>query len=120
MDRVPVNFTLIIMNLNASIPESIIVPGIRDRHYTFTVENSTSCDLYSFRVTAVADAVMSDPSEAIVSSIPSLPDTFSIENSLQYSLIRTGLQNESEVSLNVTFKVTPHPTELNDIVLCVL
>ena len=105
MDRVPVNFTLTVMNLNTSIPEPIIVPGIRDRHYTFTAGNGTLCDLYSFQITAVTDAVSSDPSEVIVSSIPSLPDTFSIEDSLQHSLVRTNLENESEILLNVTFKV---------------
>ena len=56
IEGVAVTFTVTIMNLNDSSTGPMEVSGIQDQHYIFTLEDSASCDVYSFQVTAVNDA----------------------------------------------------------------
>ncbi len=102
IEGVPVDFTLTVMNLNASNAEPIVTSGVRDQHYIFTTKNSSSCDVYSYQVAARTDAGGSGPSEVITSSIPSLPDIALIGSSLRHSLAKTGFEG---ISLNVSFNV---------------
>ena len=76
IEGVAVNFTVTVMNLNDSSTGSMEVSGIQDQHYIFTLEDSTSCDVYSFQVTAVNGAGTGTPSEIITRSLPSLPDIY--------------------------------------------
>ncbi len=100
---VPVNSTLTAMNLNASNAKRIVISEVRDQHYIFTVENSTSCDVYSFQVTAMAAGVgSSDPSAVLTRSIPSPPDISLVENSLEHFLAKTAC---GEFTLVVTIQV---------------
>ena len=96
-----VNFTVTVTNLNDSSTGPMEVSGMQDQHYIFTLEDSTSCDVYSFQVTAVNGAGTGTPSEIITRSLPSLPDISTVQDSLQYSLVRTA----SGVTLSVTFNV---------------
>ena len=95
------NFTVTVMNLNDSSTGPMEVSGIQDQHYIFTLEDSTSCDVYSFQVTAVNGAGTGNTSEIITRSLPSLPDISPVQDSLQHSLARTA----SGVTLSVTFNV---------------
>ena len=101
IEGVAVNFTVTVMNLNDSSTGPMEVSGIQDQHYIFTIEDSTSCDVYSFQVTAVNDAGTGTPSEIITRRLPSLPDISPVQDSLQHSLVRTA----SRVTLSVTFNV---------------
>ena len=100
IEGVAVTFTVTVMNLNDSSTGTMEVSGIQDQHYIFTLEDSTSCDVYSFQVTAVNGAG-TNSSDIITRSLPSLPDISPVQDSLQHSLLRT----ESGVSLSVTFNV---------------
>ena len=96
----PINFTLISTNLNATSANPDSTSGTQDQHYIFT---GTPCEVYSFTVTAMAPGVASSgPSEEVTGNIPSSPDISLIENTLQYSLIRTADDN---FTLNVTVQV---------------
>ena len=55
-------FTLIATNLNDSNADPIVVTGIEDLHQTITIPDNSSCDMYSFQVTATNDAGSSGPS----------------------------------------------------------
>ena len=101
IEGVAVNFTVTVMNLNDSSTGPMEVSGIQDQHYIFTLEDSTSCDVYSFQVTAVNGAGTGTPSQIITRSLPSLPDISPVQDSLQHSLVRTA----SGVTLSVTFNV---------------
>ncbi len=97
-------FTLYATNLDDTSSESIIISGISQQHYIFTPTGggNTSCDVYTFQITALNDAGASDPSEIITRSLPSLPDISQVEDSLQHSLVNT----EDGITLNVTFDVS--------------
>ena len=97
IEGVAVNFTVTVTNLNGPME----VSGIQDQHYIFTLEDGTSCDVYSFQVTAVNGAGTGTPSEIITRSLPSLPDISPVQDSLQHSLVRT----TSGVTLSVSFNV---------------
>ena len=56
IEGVAVTFIVTVMNLNDSSTGPMEVSGIQDQHYIFTLEDSTSCDVYSFQVTAVNGA----------------------------------------------------------------
>ena len=56
IEGVEVTFTVTVTNLNDSSTGPMEVSGIQDQHYIFTLEDSTSCDVYSFQVTAVNGA----------------------------------------------------------------
>ena len=101
IEGVVVNFTVTFTNLNDSSTGPMEVSGIQDQHYIFTLQDSTLCDVYSFQVTAVNGAGTGTSSEIITRSLPSLPDISSVQNSIQYSLVRTA----SGVTLNITFNV---------------
>ena len=100
IEGVAVTFTVTVTNLNDSSTGSMEVSGIQVQHYIFTLEDSTSCDVYSFQVTAVNGAGTGTPSQIITRSLPSLPDISPVQNSL-HSLVRTA----SGVTLSVTFNV---------------
>ena len=104
IEGVAVNLTVTVTNLNDSSTGPMEVSGIQDQHYIFTLEDSTSCDVYSFQVTAVNSAGTGTPSEIITRSLPSLPDISPVQDSLQHSLVRT----ESDITLSVTFNVRVH------------
>ena len=96
MEGEAVNFTVTVTNLNDS--STMEVSGIQYHHYIFNKSrDSTSCDVYSFQVTAVNGAGSGTPSEIINRSLPSLP----VQDSLQHFLVRTA----SGVTLSVTFNV---------------
>ena len=101
IEGVAVTFTVTVTNLNDSSTGPMEVSGIQDQHYIFTLEDSTSCDVYSFQVTAVNGAGTGTPSEIITRILPSLPDISPVQDSLQHSLVRTA----SGVTLSVTFNV---------------
>ena len=101
IEGVAVTFTVTVTNLNDSSTGPMEVSGIQDQHYILTLEDSTSCDVYSFQVTAVNGAGTGTPSEIITRSLPSLPDISPVQDSLQHSLVRT----TSGVTLSVTFNV---------------
>ena len=101
IEGVAVNFTMNVTNLNDSSTGPMEVSGIQDQHYILTLEDSTSCDVYSFQVTAVNGAGTGAPNEIITKSPPSLPDISPVQDSLQHSLVRT----TSGVTLSVTFNV---------------
>ena len=101
IEGVAVTFSVTVMNLNDSSTGPMEVSGIQDQHYIFTLEDSTSCDVYSLQVTAVNGAGTGTPSEIITRSLPSLPDISPVQDSLQHSLVRTA----SGVTLSVTFNV---------------
>ena len=101
MEGVAVTFTMTVTNLNDSSTGLMEVSGIQDQHYIFTLEDSTSCDVYSFQVTAVNGAGTGTPSEIITRSLLSLPDISPVQDSLQHSLVRKA----SGVTLSVTFNV---------------
>ena len=103
IEGVAVNFTVTVTNLNDSMANTgpMEVSGIQDQHYIFTLEDSTSCDVYSFQVTAMNGAGTGTPSEIITRSLPSLSDISTVQDSLQHSLVRTA----SGVTLSVTFNV---------------
>ena len=67
------NFTVTVTNLNDSSTGPMEVSGIQDQHYIFTLEDSTSCDVYSFQVTAMNGAGTGNTSDPISTSISSLP-----------------------------------------------
>ena len=97
IEGVAVNFTVTVTHTNLSSE----VSGIQDQHYIFTIEDSTSCDVYSFQVTATNSAGTGTPSQIITRSLPSLPDISPVQDSLQHSLVRTA----SGVTLSITFNV---------------
>ena len=101
IEGVAVNFTVTVTNLNDSSTGPMEVSGIQDQNYIFTLEDSTSCDVYSFQVTAVNGAGTGTPSEIITRSLPSLPDISPVQDTLHHSLVRTA----SGVTLTVTFNV---------------
>ena len=111
IEGVAVTFTVTVMNLNDSSTGPMEVSGIQDQHYIFTLEDSTSCDVYSFQVTAVNGAGTGTPSEIITRSLPSLPDISPVQDSLQHSLVRTA----SGVTLSVTFNVRVHDHAYNEL-----
>ena len=111
IEGVAVTFTVTVTNLNDSSTGPMEVSGIEDQHYIFTLEDSTSCDVYSFQVTAVNGAGTGTPSEIITRSLPSLPDISPVQDSLQHSLVRT----PSGVTLSVTFNVRT----LHYVIMCV-
>ncbi len=108
-------FTLTAINLNAPSAKPIVISGIKDKHYIFTVENS-KCDVYSFQVAAMAaDVSSSDPSAEIARSIPSLPDIALIGNAVQYSLTKSANNVfKFNVKLQVT-TITNIPVFINEI-----
>ena len=101
MEGVGVTFTVTVMNLNNSSTGPMEVSGIQDKHYIFTLEDSTSCDVYSFQATAENGVGAGTPSEIITRSLPSLPDIPPVQDSLQHYLVRT----TRGVTLSVTFNV---------------
>ncbi len=104
IENVSVWFTLNATNLDDTSSESIIISGISQQHYIFTPTGggNTSCDVYTFQITALNESGASDPSEIITRSLPSLPDISQVEDSLQHSLVYT---EEDGFTLNVTFNV---------------
>ena len=46
IEGVAVTFAVIVTNLNDSSTGPMEVSGIQDQHYIFTLEDSTSCDVY--------------------------------------------------------------------------
>ena len=98
IEGVVVNFTVNVTNLNDSSTGPMEVSGIQDQHYIFTLKDSTSCDVYSFQVTADNGAGTGTPSEIITKSLPSLPDISPVQDSLNHSLVKTA-------RLSVTFNV---------------
>ena len=99
IEGVAVNFTVTGTNLNnPSIAWPVEVSGIQDQHYIFTLEDSTSCDVYSFQATAMNGAGTGTPSEIITGSLPSLPG---IPLLLDHSLIRI----EDVIVLTITISV---------------
>lgn len=100
-ERTEIQFSLIVLNLNSSrnMPN---VSGIQDLHYRYEIAEKTSCDVYRFHVTAMKGSISSDLSESIISSFPSLPDIFPVENSLQHSLVKSG----DRVTLSFSFSVS--------------
>ena len=103
IEGVAVNFTVTVTNLNDSSTGPMEVSGIQDQHYIFTLEDSTSCDVYSFQVTAMNGAGTGTPSEIITRSLPSLPDISPVQDSLQHSLVRTADGIVLEVTFNVCY-----------------
>ncbi len=103
IENVSVWFTLNATNLDDTSSESIIISGISQQHYIFTPTGggNTSCDIYTFQITALNDAGAGDPREIITRSLPSLPDISQVEDSLQHSLVNS----EDGITLNVTFNV---------------
>ena len=99
VEGVTVNFTLTAINLNDSTTQII---STQEQHHIFSVRDSTSCDTYSFQVTAMADSGDSDPSEVITRSIPSLPDISLVVNSVDHSLAKTA---NSQFTLNIRIQV---------------
>lgn len=97
---VAVEFTLTAANLNNSSTGSI-VSTTQDQRLVVALPDNTSCDVYSFQVTAGNAAGISTPSDSIIRSFPSLPDISPVEDSLQHSLTKT----EQGVELTVTFNV---------------
>ncbi len=98
-----VNQQFILTVTNSSISQPLVIPNITTQHYNFTMEGDpSSCDVYTFQITALNDAGASDPSEIITRSLPSLPDISQVEDSLQHSLVNT----EDGITLNVTFDVS--------------
>ena len=95
-----VNYTLTVTNLNDSSSEPVDVTGIQEQNYIFTA--LSSCDMYSFQVTAINAAGASNPSQVITRSLPSLPDISPVEESLSHSLMVTG----EGVQLTVSFQVS--------------
>ena len=95
------NSTLTATNLNNSNADPIVVTRIEDLHSTLTTQDNTSCDVYSFRVTARNDAGSSIPSDAVTNSFPALPDISAVEGSLEHSLRKT----EDGITLTVTLTV---------------
>ena len=73
-----------------------------------------SCDLYSFQVTAMNAAGASDPSEIITRSLPSLPDTSAVEESLEYHLVKV---KEDEVRANISFNVSTYVCEISNTIV---
>ncbi len=104
IENVSVWFTLNATNLDDTSSESIIISGISQQHYIFTPTGggNTSCDIYTFQITALNDAGAGDPREIITRSLPSLPDISQVEDSLQHSLVNS----EDGITLNVTFNVS--------------
>ncbi len=104
IENVSVGFKLNTTNLDDTSSESIIISGISQQHYIFTPTGggNTSCDVYTFQITALNGAGASDPSEIITRNLPSLPDISQVEDSLQHSLVNT----EDGIKLNVTFDVS--------------
>ena len=98
------NFTVTVTNLNDPSTGPMEASGIQDQHYIFTLEDSTSCDVYSFQVTAVNGAGTGTPSEIITKSLPSLPDISQVQGSLQQFLTKTteGIILEITFQLNVS------------------
>ena len=104
--RVPVDFTVLISNLNDSSAPPIQEGGIRDHHYVLTIAGCG--DVYSVQVIARNDAGSSNISEPLEVSVPSIPDVAPIEDSLQYSLAKSSLTGVTlTVTLNVR-KLWPH------------
>ena len=101
IEGVAMTFTVTVTNLNDSSTGPMEVSGIQDQHYIFTLEDSTSCDVYSFQVTAVNGAGTGTPSQIITRSLPSLPDISPVQDSLQHSLVRTASGVTMSVTLNV-------------------
>ena len=101
---VAVEFTLTATNLNDSNADPILVIFVEDLHWTLTIQDSTSCDVYSFRVTARNAAGSSSPSDTLTSSFPALPDISAVEDSLEHSLRKM----DKEITLNVTITVRLH------------
>ena len=96
-------FTVTVINLNDSSTGPMEVSGIQNQHYIFTLEDSTSCDVYSFQVTAVNGAGTGTLSDIITRSLPSLPDISPVQDSLQHSLVRTADGIVLEVTFNVCY-----------------
>ena len=99
IEGVAEEFTLAAINLNDSNADPIVVTGIEDLHWTLTIQDSTSCDVYSFRVTATNAAGSSSSSDAVTSSFLALPDISAVEDSLRKT---------DDVTLNVTLTVRLH------------
>ena len=98
-----VNYTLTATNLNnSSSSQAVVLAGIQEQNYIFTLSSSTSCDMYSFQVTAINAAGASNPSQVITRSLPSLLDISPVEESLSHSLVVTG----EGVQLTVSFQVS--------------
>ena len=85
IEGVEVTFTVTVTNLNDSSTGPMEVSGIQDQHYIFTLEDSTSCDVYSFQVIAMNGAGTGTPIEIITRSLPSLPDISPVQDSRQDS-----------------------------------
>ncbi len=98
-EGVNLKFILTVTYLNSSSSQPLVIPNITTQHYNFTMGGDpSSCDVYTFQITALNDAGASDPSEIITRSLPSLPDI----SQVQHSLVNT----EDGLKLNVTFNVT--------------
>ena len=108
IEGVAVNFTMTVTNLNDSSTGPMEVSEIQDQHYIFTLGDNTSCDVYSFQVTAVNGAGTGTPSEIITRSLPSLPDISPVQDSLQHSLVRTASGITLSVTCNVRILYTCH------------
>lgn len=97
-----IRFSLTVVNLNSSSARARVIPGIEHNYYILQNEDTTSCDVYSFHVTAMNSFVSSGTSESITRSFPSLPDVSPVENSLHHSLAKAG----DGVTLSFTFNVS--------------
>ena len=101
IEGVVVTFTLTVSNLQLNDSEPLVIGGIQEQYYFFTALSSTSCDTYSFQVTALNVAGVSNSSEVITRSLPSLPDISAVEVSLSHSLMVSG----KGVQLTISFQV---------------
>ena len=104
IEGVEVEFTLVGTNLNDSNTALILVTGIEDLHWTLAIPDNTSCDVYSFLITARNDAGSSDPGDSITSTFPALPNISALEESLEHSLRKM----DDGIMLNITLTVRWH------------
>ena len=98
-------YMLLASNLNSSSAEPITVSSIHNHSYVLAVMGDIrSCDAYSFQVTGQLNSV-EIRSEVFMGNIPSLPDFFVQEGSLQYFLTKSQTGMEL-VSMTITFNVS--------------
>ena len=114
-EEVVENFTLTATNLNNTNISSITVPGITGQNHTLSIEDTTSCDVYAFRVTAWNDVGSSPPSETITSIFPPLPDLSTV--TLQHSLRKI---SQGSVEITVTFSLRMEVQYINNSNQCIM
>ncbi len=102
-----VEFILVATNLNDG-SNTNTESGISEQNRILTVEDTTSCDVYSFQVTA-RNAAGSNSSDNITSSFPSLPDISQVEDSSQHSLVKTTAGISLTVTLHIAMQCPDYP-----------